>query len=66
MDYVEIALLLAGFALLVLGYRRNRRGWLVAATLLLFLSGNLRPFAQGVADGWASAGQSASIAAGHH
>ncbi|MCP1376236.1 hypothetical protein [Dyella lutea] len=66
MDYVEIALLLAGFVLLVLGYRRNRRGWLVAAALLLFLSGNLEPMVSGFAEGWASAGQSASIAAGHH
>lgn len=60
MGFLEIALLLAGAALLVLGYRRNRRSWLVAAALLLFLSGNLGPFARGVAEGWAS------VASGHH
>ena len=66
MDYVEIALLLAGFVLLVLGYRRNRRGWLVAAALLLFLPGNLGPFARGVAEGWASVGSAPSVASGRH
>lgn len=56
MDYLEIALLLGGFVLLVLGYRRHHRGWLVAAALLLFLSGSLRPMVSGFADGWNSVG----------
>lgn len=55
MDYLEIALTLGGFVLLVLGYRRRRRNWLVAAALLLFLSGNLRPLVSGLVDGWNSA-----------
>ncbi|MBU6248471.1 MAG: hypothetical protein KGN77_11990 [Xanthomonadaceae bacterium] len=55
MDMLEIALTLGGFVLLVLGYRRHRRGWLVAAALLLFLSGNLGPLLSGLVDGWNSA-----------
>ncbi|MEW5836694.1 MAG: hypothetical protein AB1832_16655 [Pseudomonadota bacterium] len=54
MNILEIALTLGGFVLLVFGYRRHRRNWLVAAALLLFLSGNLVPFVQGVIDGWNS------------
>ncbi len=65
MDFLEIALLLGGLALLVLGYRLNRRSWLVTAALLLFLSGNVGPFARDVAEGWASVDSTPSMAGGH-
>jgi hypothetical protein len=64
MAYLEFALLAFGLTLLVLGYRRNRRGWLVTAAIALFLAGAIGPmttgFMQGLSDGWQAAGSSAA------
>lgn len=64
MAYLEFALLAFGLTLLVLGYRRNRRGWLVTAAIALFLAGAIEPmttgFMQGLSDGWQAAGSSAT------
>lgn len=53
MTYLEVALLLAGLVLLVLGYRRDRRKILLVAAILLFFAGSIRPLASGFAKGWA-------------
>lgn len=64
MAYIELALLACGLVMLVLGYRRNRRGWLVTAAVALFLAGAIGPmttgFMQGLSDGWQTAGSSAT------
>src|SRR5690606_41909397 len=41
MYYMEIALLVAGVIVLVIGYRKNRRNVLLTAAVLLFLAGAL-------------------------
>lgn len=51
---LEIGLLLAGLATLVVGYRRDRRNVLLAAALLLLASGTLGNFVHGFQDGWAT------------
>ncbi|HEX5307217.1 MAG TPA: hypothetical protein VFW82_14135 [Dyella sp.] len=64
MAYIELALLACGLVMLVLGYRRNRRGWLATAAVALFLAGAIGPmttgFMQGLAEGWQTAGSSAT------
>lgn len=52
MTYVEIALFVIGLVALVVGYRRNRRNVLLAAAIVLFLSGTVSEFATGFAHGW--------------
>ena len=52
MDYLQIALLAAGIALLVVGYRKDRRNQLLLAAILLFLAGALGEFATGFMQGY--------------
>jgi hypothetical protein len=52
MDFVEIALLVAGVAVLVIGYRRNDRNLLLAAAILLLLAGALGGMVEGFLEGW--------------
>lgn len=52
MDFVEIALLVAGVAVLVIGYRRNDRNLLLAAASLLLLAGALGGMVEGFLEGW--------------
>ena len=52
MYYMEIALLVAGVIVLVIGYRKNRRNVLLTAAVLLFLAGALGSFFDGFADGY--------------
>ena len=51
MDYLQVALFVIGSTLLVVGYRRNRRNWLLAAAIVLFLSSTGAQFTKGFADG---------------
>jgi len=51
MDYLTIALLVLGFAALVVGYRKNSRNTLVAAALLLLAAGGLSDIVSGFMDG---------------
>ena len=55
MYYMQVALFVIGSTLLVVGYRRNRRNWLLAAAIVLFLSSAGPQFIQGFADGVAGA-----------
>lgn len=50
-DVIDIVLMVAGFATLVVGYRRDNRKIMLAAAILLFLSGALTGFTSGVVDG---------------
>lgn len=52
MDYLEIPLVVTGVVLLVVGYRNNRRNILLAAAIILFLSGALGSFMEGVREGY--------------
>lgn len=58
--WLDIALVVAGFIVLVIGYRRNDRKLLLTAALLLFLTGTLSSFSRGFADGLKQAGSYAS------
>lgn len=49
--WLDITLAIAGFVVLMIGYRRNSRKLLLAAALLLFLTGTLSEFSRGYADG---------------
>ncbi len=51
MFYAQVALLVAGVALLAVGYRRNHRNLLLAGAIVLFLSGAGLDFITGFADG---------------
>ncbi|QNN48224.1 hypothetical protein H9L17_12765 [Thermomonas brevis] len=51
-DFVELALLVAGVAVLVIGYRRNDRNLLLAAAILLLLAGALGGMVEGFLEGW--------------
>ena len=51
MHYLEMVLFVIGSALLIVGYRRNRRNWLLAAAIVLCLSGAGTQLTQGFADG---------------
>ena len=62
MTYVEIALLLAGIALLVIGYRRDRRNMLVTAAIVLFFAGSLGPLVDGFMEGWSASATTAHAA----
>jgi lipoprotein signal peptidase len=52
MEYLQIGLLAAGIALLVVGYRKDRRNQLLLAAILLFLAGALGEFANGFMQGY--------------
>jgi len=52
LDVLDFAFAIAGFVLLVIGYRRNDRKLLLVAALLLFLAGTASEFARGFADGF--------------
>lgn len=49
---LDITLAVAGFVVLVVGYRRNDRKILLAAAILLFLTGTLSEFSRGFAEGF--------------
>ena len=51
MYYVTLALLLMGFGLLVLGYRKSNRNMLAASAIVLLLSGSLESMVSGFIDG---------------
>lgn len=55
MPYLQLVLFAVGAALLTIGYRRNRRGLMLAAAIVLFLAGGGvdlgSAFAQGIHDG---------------
>jgi lipoprotein signal peptidase len=51
---VQIVLLLAGLALLVVGYRRDHRRMLAAAAIVLVLAGAMPDFIDGLAHGWSA------------
>lgn len=65
MYYVPVVLFALGAALLVVGYRRNRRNLLAASALLLFLSGVGDDFAAGFRDGVTATAPAASAAVAH-
>jgi len=46
---LDISLAIAGFVVLLIGYRRNDRKLLLAAAILLFLTGTLSEFSRGFA-----------------
>jgi len=48
---IDIVLMVAGFATLVVGYRRDDRKIMLVAAILLFLSCALTDFASGFAEG---------------
>lgn len=52
MLYVEIALLVLGVILLVVGYRKNNRNILVLSALVLLVSACINQFALGFKDGF--------------
>ena len=52
MDFVELALFVAGVAVLVVGYRKNDRNLMLAAAILLLLAGALGGMVEGFLDGW--------------
>ena len=52
MLYVEIALLVLGVILLVVGYRKNNRNILVLSALVLLVSACIYQFALGFKDGF--------------
>ncbi len=60
-EYIELALLIAGLVALVVGYRKNRRNILLSAAIILFLAGTVGDFAHGFRDGF-NAGWSSSAA----
>ncbi|HEY9511377.1 MAG TPA: hypothetical protein VIQ48_02265 [Rhodanobacter sp.] len=47
MNYIELALLVIGAVVLVLGYRKNQRNVLLAGAMLLFLAGTVGDFSSG-------------------
>ena len=47
MNYIELALLVIGAVVLVLGYRKIQRNMLLAAAILLFLAGTVGDFGRG-------------------
>jgi hypothetical protein len=49
MDYLEGAALIVGFALLLIGYRKNNRNLLACATLAMLVAGGA---VSGFVDGW--------------
>ncbi|WP_433925286.1 hypothetical protein [Stenotrophomonas nematodicola] len=55
MYVLELGLLVVGAVLLVVGYRRNRRTMLVAAALVLLVSGVVPDVVEGFAEGRANA-----------
>ncbi len=55
MYFMEIGLLIIGVAVLVIGYRKNNRNWLLTAAIVLFLSGALSSAVQGFIDGYRAA-----------
>lgn len=62
MEYLGLALLLLGAALLIVGYRKNSRNVIVAAALLLLASPALPDFMDGVEEGFAEAREQAEAA----
>lgn len=56
MFWLELVLVVAGFAVLVVGFRRNNRNILLAAGIVLFLSGALPDFVRGVEAGYSGSG----------
>lgn len=52
MYYLEISLFVIGVALLIVGYRRNRRNVMLVAAILLYLSGAVGDFVKGVQEGY--------------
>jgi len=52
MDFVELALLVGGVAVLVIGYCKNNRNLLLAAAILLLLAGALGGMVEGFLEGW--------------
>lgn len=53
MRYVELALLVAGVAMLVVGYRKRHRNLLLSAAIVLFLTGAIGDIAHGFVAGFA-------------
>jgi hypothetical protein len=49
--YVEITLLIAGFVLLLIGYRKNSRNILVGSAIVLLLAGAFPDLVAGFQDG---------------
>lgn len=67
MSWIENGLLLCGFVILIVGYRRNHRRLLVAGAITLVLGAGLSDIVTGVHDGWNAAcasPESAAIAPG--
>lgn len=50
-NVIDVALMIAGFATLVVGYRRDDRKIMLAAAILLFLTGTMTEFSRGFAAG---------------
>jgi hypothetical protein len=51
MIYLQLILLVAGVALLTVGYCRNQRKLMLAAAIVLFLAGSGAQFVTGFAEG---------------
>lgn len=61
--YIALALLVLGFVLLALGYRKNNRNMLVAAALALLAAGGLPGFVAGYQDGYKGAERASAVSA---
>ena len=61
MIYVEIALLVLGLGLLIVGYNKNNRNMLAASTLILLLGAGIESFVPGFVDGYKTAAEERTL-----
>lgn len=50
--WIELVLFVVAVVVLVVGYHRNRRNWLVVGAILLFASTHIVEFSAGFIDGF--------------
>jgi uncharacterized membrane protein len=56
MQFVEIVLLVVAIVILVVGYQKNKRNWLLLGAVLLFFAGSAGDFVHGFVDGLMQSG----------
>ncbi|HEX4910712.1 MAG TPA: hypothetical protein VFV64_08120 [Permianibacter sp.] len=50
--WIELSLFLAALPLLIIGYRKNRRGLLLAGAMVLYASAHIAEFSTGFVEGF--------------